>query len=335
MKQVVYIVNSKSENIEIWDLCQSGSMNLLQKIPTNGQIQPINIIKNKNLLYAGIRPNNKIITYFIEKNGYLKKKDESSIPGAPNFISFNSTNDFLFCSSYHSNCISVSPLNKYGVPKNPIQIIHNIKGCHAAKLNHKYNILFVMSLKEDCIYLYYLTKFGILKSTEQKFLKIKKQSGPRHIVFHPNQDFVYTINELNGTIDVWEIKKTNNIVHIKNIQNVNILNDNFGSSKTYWSSDIHITSCGRFLYSSDRLFNKISLFHIDKNHTLIFFKSYNTVEQPRSFCLDYSNSYLIVAGEKNNKCAIYSISKNTGELKILNIYNTSEGPLWILTHQLN
>ncbi|QCI19856.1 MAG: 6-phosphogluconolactonase [Buchnera aphidicola (Brevicoryne brassicae)] len=335
MKQVVYIVNSKSENIEIWNLSDHGSMNLLQKISTNGQIQPINIIKNNNLLYAGIRPDNKIITYSIEKNGYIEKKDESFIPGKPNYISFDKTNKFVFCSSYHSNCVSVSPLNKYGIPKNPIQIVYNIKGCHAARVNDKYNILFVMSLKEDSIYLYDLTNFGILKSTEQKLVKTKEKSGPRHIVFHPNQDFVYTINELNGTIDVWKIEKINNIVNIQNIQNVNILNKNVRSSEIYWSSDIHITSCGRFLYVSDRLFNIISLFHVNKNNTITFIKIYKTVEQPRSFCIDCSNSYLIVAGEKNNTCAIYSISKNTGELKILNIYNTSEGPSWILTYKLN
>ncbi|ANZ22506.1 6-phosphogluconolactonase [Buchnera aphidicola (Diuraphis noxia)] len=333
MKQVIYIANAKSENIEIWHLHENGDMNLVQTILTNGQIQPINIIPEKNLLYAGIRPNNKIITYFINKNGELEKKDESFIPGQPNYISFNKTNEFLFCSSYHENCVSVSPLNKNGIPKNPIQIIHNIKGCHAAKINYKHNILFVTSLKEDCIYLYYLTTFGILKSTEQVFLKTIKKSGPRHIVFHPNQDFIYTVNELNGTIDVWKVKDINNTTYIKNIQNINILNSNC-SPEVYWSSDIHITSCGRFLYASDRSFNTISLFHINKNYTITFCKSYNTEKKPRSFCIDLSNSYLIVAGEESNIFTIYSISKNTGELNKIKSYKTSDRPVWIIAHQL-
>lgn len=335
MKQIVYIANGTSENIEVWSLYQNGDMNLLQQVSTNGQIQPMRIVKNKNFLYAGIRPNNKIITYIIKKNGCLEKKYESFIPGTPNYISFNKTNDFLFCSSYHSNCLSVSPLNKNGIPEKPIQIIYDIQGCHAARVNYKYNILFVMSLKEDRIYLYYLKNFGILKNTEQKFLKTQNKSGPRHIVFHPNQDFVYTINELNGTIDVWKINKTNNIIHIKNIQNINIFNQNNHFAKVYWSSDIQITSCGRFLYVSDRLFNTISLFHINKNNKIIFFQSYNTEEQPRSFYIDKTNSYLIVASEKNNIFTIYNILKGTGELKKLNTYSTGNRPVWILIHQLN
>ncbi|QCI21016.1 6-phosphogluconolactonase [Buchnera aphidicola (Hyperomyzus lactucae)] len=333
MRQVVYIANSESKNIEVWNLHQNGEMNLIQKTNTEGQVQPIKIIKNKNLLYAGISPDNKIFTYFIDKNGFLEKKNESSIPGKPNYISSNYNKKFLFCSSYHGNCISVSPLNKYGIPQDPIQIIYNIEGCHAAKINYKYNVLFVMSLKEDRIYLYYLTDFGILKNTEQKLLHTQAKSGPRHIVFHPNQDFIYTINELNGTIDVWKIYKINNITRVQKIQNVNILNNQ--CTEKYWSSDIHITSCGRFLYASDRFFNTISLFHINQNNKkIVFYKSYQTEKQPRSFHIDFNNQYLIVAGEKSNKLVIYNISEKNGELKKNNTYNTGERPIWIVIHKL-
>ncbi|CAL4326353.1 6-phosphogluconolactonase [Buchnera aphidicola] len=334
MKEIVYISNSVSENIEVWNLYKNGHMNLIQTVITEGQVQPLTIIASKKLLYAGVRPSNKIITYDIDDNGFLKKKNESFIPGHPNYLSLNCTEKFLFCSSYHSNCISVSPLNKHGVPQNPIQIIYDIEGCHAAKINHKYNILFVMSLKEDAIYLYYLTNFGILKNIDQKLLHTKKKSGPRHIVFHPNQDFIYTINELNGTIDVWKIYQKNNIIKIENIQNINLLNNL--SSEHYWSSDIHVTTCGRFLYASDRLLNIISLFHIDQNnYKIIFFRSYETEEQPRSFCINSNNTFLVVAGEKSNTFVVYSISKLNGELKKIHIYNTSKNPIWVLIHKLN
>ncbi|WP_295164463.1 6-phosphogluconolactonase [uncultured Buchnera sp.] len=328
MKQIIYIANATSENIEVWNLYNNGDMELIQKVQTNGQVQPISIIKNKNLLYAGIRPNNRIVTYCIDKNGLLAKKGESIIPGTPNYISFDSSKKFLFCSSYHANCISVSPLDENGIPKNPIQIIHNIEGCHASKFNSKYNVLFVTSLKNDCIYLYYLTDFGILKSTEQKLVYSQIKSGPRHIIFHPNQNFSYTINELNGTVDVWKIYEENNLLKVKNIQNTKLSNNLI--EKKYWSSDIHITMCGNFLYVSDRYLNSISLFHINKSdNTIVFFKKYDTEEQPRSFCIDGNNSYLIVVGQKSNKLSLYKIYQKTGELEKVNQYKTSEGPLWI------
>ncbi|AYN24773.1 6-phosphogluconolactonase [Buchnera aphidicola] len=327
MKQIFYIANAESENIEVWNLHNNENMELIQTVQTNGQVQPISIIKNKNLLYAGVRPNNCIVSYWIDENGLLKKKGESIIPGTPNYISFDSSEKFLFCSSYHSNCISVSPLDKNGVPKNPIQIIHNIEGCHASKFNSKYNVLFVTSLKNDCIYLYKLTDFGILKSTEQKLVSSQLKSGPRHIIFHPNQNFAYTVNELNGTVDVWKIYQENTLLKVKNIQNVNLSNL---KEKKYWSSDIHLTSCGNFLYVSDRFLNSISLFHVNKNDNKInFLKKYDTEEQPRSFCIDENNNYLIVAGQKSNKLSLYRICQKKGTLKKISEYKTSKGPLWI------
>ncbi|STV77264.1 6-phosphogluconolactonase [Klebsiella michiganensis] len=31
-------------------------------------------------------------------------------------------------------------------------------------------------------------------------------AGPRHMVFHPNQQYGYCVNELNSSVDVWELK---------------------------------------------------------------------------------------------------------------------------------
>lgn len=335
MKQFIYIANSESQNIEVWKFNKHGQINLIQNIETDGNVQPLQIISSKNLLYAGVRPNNKIITYSIDSVGFLKKKAEINIPGHPNYISFDHTETFLFCSSYHSDCISISPLNIYGIPKNPIQVIYNIEGCHAARINKKYNILFATSLKKNCIYFYYLTDFGILTSTEQKLVETGEKSGPRHVVFCPSQDFAYTINELNGTIDLWKICNINNAIQVKKIQNIHIKNSI--SLNSYWSSDIHLTSCGRFLYASDRMYNIISLFYIDRNENnkISFIRSYQTEEQPRSFCIDINNSFLIVAGEKSNTLAVYKISSETGELTQLDIYKTSKRPLWVTMHNID
>jgi len=74
MQQIIYIANAESENIEVWILYNNGDMKLIQTVQTDGQVQPISIIKNTKLLYAGIRPKNRVITYQIDKNGLLKKK---------------------------------------------------------------------------------------------------------------------------------------------------------------------------------------------------------------------------------------------------------------------
>lgn len=34
-------------------------------------------------------------------------------------------------------------------------------------------------------------------------------AGPRHMVFHPNQQYAYVVNELNSSVDVWELHNPN------------------------------------------------------------------------------------------------------------------------------
>ncbi|CAL4322626.1 6-phosphogluconolactonase [Buchnera aphidicola (Protaphis terricola)] len=334
MKQIVYIANSESQTIEVWKLYPDGKMEIIQTVHVDGNVQPINFIKSKNLLYVGVRPKNRILIYTIKKNGTLFKQGEKNIPGSSNYISFSPDKKFLFCSSYHHNSMSVIPLSQNGNPKNPIQIIHNINGCHSALFNTKYNVLFITSLKEDTIYLYYLTKYGILKNTQQKYIQTKYNSGPRHIVFHPNQDFLYNINELNGTIDAWKIYIKEKIVQVKHIQNISIVKNHIITNK-YWSSDIQITSNGNFLYVSDRILNNITLFNINKkNGKIILIKHYPTEIQPRTFCIDKYNKYILVAGQKSNKFTIYKIDINTGNLEKLNRYSTGKEPLWIITYPI-
>ncbi|WP_422667214.1 6-phosphogluconolactonase [Buchnera aphidicola] len=333
MKQIIYIAIPEKNIIEAWNLNKNGILQLIQKINTDGQVQPMNIIKNNNFLYVGIRPNNRIIIYSIKKNGFLELINEKSIPGSPNYISFDSQKKFLFCSSYHMNCLSILPLDNNYMIQEPIKTIYNIQGCHAAKINQKYNILIVTALKEDCLYLYYFNNKGTIKSTEQKCIYTEKNSGPRHIAIHPNQDYIYTVNEINGTIDIWNIYQNKNIIKIKKIQNINLFSAKL--QDFFWAADIHITSCGRFLYASDRSSNTINLFHIQSDNTIVFYHYYITEKQPRSFCIDQYNKYLIVTGQKSNTFTIYSISFYTGELTKLNTYYTSQGALWICTHLLN
>lgn len=50
MKQIIYIANSEGENIEVWILHEYGNMELIQKVQTNGQVQPISIIQKKFII---------------------------------------------------------------------------------------------------------------------------------------------------------------------------------------------------------------------------------------------------------------------------------------------
>lgn len=62
------------------------------------------------------------------------------------------------------------------------------------------------ALKQDRICLFTLSDDGFLSAQEPAEVTTVEGAGPRHMVFHPNQQYGYCVNELNSSIDVWELK---------------------------------------------------------------------------------------------------------------------------------
>ncbi|CAL4321903.1 beta-propeller fold lactonase family protein [Buchnera aphidicola] len=328
MNLYIYISCPESRTIEVWRLKTNHSIQLIQRINTLGEAQPIKIIKDINKLYVGIRPNYCLITYNINSNGTLTEISQTKLPASPNHIASDDDYNFLFISSYKYGCLVVVPLDNFYIPGKFIQKISNLDGCHFSHLNLFTNSLFVTALLKDKIYLYPFKKNQGLKEKSLHYIKINKNSGPRHMVFHNKKKMAYSINELNSTVNVWELNK--DIKKIKCVQNIDSLPKNYTGSR--WASEIRLNSTNNFLYTSDRSKNIISLFSVEKETSLLKLKKhFDTEEQPRSFNIDEKNKKLIVVGQKSNCMSIYTILSDTGYLHKEKSILIGKGPIWIET----
>lgn len=327
MNEVVYISCAESKKIEVWKLNNNGKLNLIQIIKTKGQTQPLCINKKKKLLYVTIRPNYFLLIYKISSNGLLKFYKKNILSSSVNHISLDQSNKFIFLSSYHYGNINIFILNKNGyLFSKPYKIISNLKGCHSSYTDLKNKKLFISALKKDSIYIYNLNikKKKIFKKDQK--IKTGFNFGPRHMSFNKNKKYAYSINEINGSIDVWKIKNLNKIIKK---QNINIIPKKINYKP--WSSDIHIHPSGKFLYACDRTYNLITLFHILNNGSFLLIKKYFITEiQPRSFNINSNGKFLIVAGQKSNTISCYSICNITGDIKFVSNYTVNKGPLWVL-----
>jgi 6-phosphogluconolactonase len=59
--------------------------------------------------------------------------------------------------------------------------------------------LWVPALKQDRICLFTLSDDGFLAAQEPAEVTTVEGAGPRHMVFHPNQQYGYCVNELNSS----------------------------------------------------------------------------------------------------------------------------------------
>eukprot|EP00658_Telonema_sp_P-2_P085383 TRINITY_DN9723_c0_g1_i19.p1 TRINITY_DN9723_c0_g1~~TRINITY_DN9723_c0_g1_i19.p1 ORF type:complete len:377 (-),score=76.30 TRINITY_DN9723_c0_g1_i19:134-1264(-) len=92
-------------------------------------------------------------------------------------------------------------------------------------------------------------------------------SGPRHLEFHPNGDFVYSVNELSASIDCHLYDRVNGALIRQSAVKMlppdwptdrNVAHMNHGR----WAADIKIHPNGKFVYASNRLHNSIVCYEI-------------------------------------------------------------------------
>lgn len=192
---------------------------------------------------------------------------------------------------------------------------------------------------------------GTLTHNTPEAVHTKVGQGPRHLAFSPNNRYVYVLNELDGTVNVYAIdNETGLLTEIQSISAVprdaNLVPGSprgaIGGpqpassapppdeSTVIWAADIHITPDGRFLYASERTTSTLAGFAVDSlAGKLVYINSYETEKQPRGFNIGPRGNYLICAGQKSDQISVFKINRETGELQRLKRYPVGKNPNWI------
>ncbi|WP_417369936.1 lactonase family protein [Flavobacterium beibuense] len=175
------------------------------------------------------------------------------------------------------------------------------------------NYIFANDLGTDKISVYKYNKNatdGSKVLTLADTVEVKKGSGPRHLVFSPNNVFFYVLQELDGTLTAFSYVKGK----IEKIQESTIVTPYFTGQTG--AADIHISHDGKFLYATNRGdANTISVFRVHANGKI------NLVQQlttegigPRNFAFGPKEDYLLVANQISNDVIIFKRDRTTGML---------------------
>ncbi|MCW2119835.1 lactonase family protein [Flavobacterium sp. 7A] len=274
----VYTVNSDGANSSVsafgYD-SKAGKLNLLNQQKTNSE-DPCNITNNDNYVFTANYSGGSITAFGKNEDGSLTalKQLEQHTGKGPNSKRQEKA---------HLHMVQFSP-------------------------DHKY--LLGTDLGSDKIYSYAVNNTAD-KPLELKVTNdIKAGSGPRHFVFSKDGKKMYLLQELDGTLSVFNYKKGK----LKLCQEQTILAPTFKGKFT--AADIHISPDEKFLYATNRGdSNDISCFKILKNGKLEFVERVATLGNgPRNFSIDPSGNFLLVGHQYTNDVIIFKRNIETGKL---------------------
>ncbi len=190
--------------------------------------------------------------------------------------------------------------------------LHTAPNAHAILTDKSNTHALATSLGGDVVNQFdFSPKSGVLSWNSPSTAKVGTKAGPRHFRFGKDEKFVYVLNELDGTVYVFNYQANGGTLGMV-VQTLSAMPP--GVQAKPWAADMQITPDGKFLYVSERTTSTISGYRIDASGMLIPNGTIATEQQPRGFAIDPSSRFLLVAGEKSDSISVYAIDEASGHL---------------------
>jgi 6-phosphogluconolactonase len=149
-----------------------------------------------------------VVTYAVNpSSGALTQKATAPLPDSMANVATDATGRFLFTASYGGDKIAVSPINATGlVESGAIQVIPTGRYAHAIRPDRSNKFVYATNLASNQILQFLFdAETGKLTPNDPPLIKARPDNGPRHMVFSPDNKYLYVINELTGNVAQFSI----------------------------------------------------------------------------------------------------------------------------------
>ncbi|HKL34716.1 MAG TPA: lactonase family protein [Salegentibacter sp.] len=234
---------------------------------------------------------------------------------APCHIEIDKSGNYVFVSNYMGGIVMVYKRGESGnlEKRQKVELENpNASHAHSVAISSDNKTAYIADLGNDKIWIYnFNSKDGKLSPKEKPYVQLEKGSGPRHFSFSKEENFAFSMNELNSTISVFKIDKHGNL---EIIQNISSLPQDYNGENS--GADIHLHPSGKFIYTSNRGHNSIAAFKVDDKYGKLTAIGYYPTkgETPRNFAISPSGKFLYAANQDTSTISSFKVNLETGEL---------------------
>jgi 6-phosphogluconolactonase len=335
--QLVYVgtyTTGKSEGIYVYRMnAKSGQLTTVATV--KGVTNPSFLIIDKSgrrlfcvneMQQFNGKPGGAISSFAVDRaTGNLKFLSQRPSLGAdPCHLVLDNTGKYVIAANYTGGSVVVLPVLQDGSLGAATDFIQH-KGssvnrdrqegphAHCVAVDPANRFVLVADLGLDKIMTYRLNPSeGRLGPNDPPWVDAKPGSGPRHIVFHPNGTYLYSVNELDSTVTAfsWDSQRG----ALKSRQTVSALPAGFSGSNT--CAEIELTPSGRYLYASNRGHDSLAIFSVNSNDGSLNLVGRQATlgKTPRSFGIDSEGKFLVAANQGTDSLVSFQLDSATGKL---------------------
>ncbi|HEY3936807.1 MAG TPA: lactonase family protein [Bryobacteraceae bacterium] len=307
---------------------------------------------NETTTFHGARAGSASAYSINRQNGHLTLLNTVSSEGAgPAHLSVHPSGKYVFVADYADGTIAVLPIRANGELGDATDVKHDegtvgaqraasappgsfaISGhdrTHAHMIQSDPSGRFVIStdLAMDRIFVWNFDQTtGKLAPHDPPGVELPTGDGPRHFVFHPNGRWFYSLQEEASTLRLFDYDAQRGTLTAK--QTISSLPKGFAG--TNFTSEVMISSDGKFLYAANRLHDSIAFFSIGAEGRLTFAgETWTRGDYPRSFNIDPSGNFLYSCNQRSDAITSFRVNRQTGGLTFTAQYTAIGTPAIII-----
>jgi 6-phosphogluconolactonase len=230
----------------------------------------------------------------------------------------------VLVANYGSGTVAVLPLGDDGRLGEPSSVqSHSGTGpnerrqegphAHGIALDAEERRAFVADLGADRLFVYDLdAAAGALAPSDPPVpaVALEPGAGPRHVVFDPRGEVLYSINELDSTVTVLRYDAASG--GLEKVQTTTTLPDDFEGENS--TAEIAISPDGRFLYGSNRGHDSLAVFAVDPASGRLTLVGHVSTggHSPRHFAIDPTGGWLLAANQRSDSVVPYRLDPESG-----------------------
>jgi 6-phosphogluconolactonase len=331
MSYHVYVSNNGSAFFSKFLLdTESGAVTQEDDIALDAAPGAVATSRDGSLMYVVLRKEKTYQSFRVNRvTGQLVPINKVSVDDGGPYLKTDNTDRFLLATYYGAGAVSVHAINEDGsVGNEPLQWIETEEHAHSIQFDRSNRFAYVPHTNPpNAIYQFkFDEKTGELSANDPHKIQPETPEGPRHFVFHPTKDLLYSVNENGSTVSAHHFDPETG--RLSSFQVISTLPDDFDGAKNS-TAEIRMTKDGRFLYASNRGHDSLAIFAVSDDGGLVESGHQPTEATPRYFDLDPTGTYIFAVGQNSGRMATYRIDQGNGSLEPLAIFEVGDSPLWI------